>query len=153
LDAVRLAKRSAADVPARFLQTVIERSADLFFDKWALEWREATAHLSSLSARRQHPAYRSIVQLGWLAVPLLLGELKERPDFWFSALREITNQDPVSEAMIGDFDKMRNAWLKWANDRNIPVRDVRKAVSQRNVAELRFRKSDDASLQLFGLGR
>jgi hypothetical protein len=43
----------------------------------------------------------------------LLRALQAHPDDWFYALRSTTRENPVTSAMAGDFDKMRDAWLRW----------------------------------------
>ncbi|MFZ0692767.1 MAG: hypothetical protein WAN51_01210 [Alphaproteobacteria bacterium] len=111
------------------LATLIEEQAETWFRSWATQWVRETGHLSSISSRCEHAAFKQIVGLGSLAVPLLLGELQERPDFWFPALRATTHEDPVEDHMRGKFDEMRKAWLKWARKKHIVPRDVRQAVS------------------------
>jgi hypothetical protein len=66
------------------------------FNALAAEWKEATAFLSSTSAMVTHPAYQSIIGLGWPAIPLLLHDLEREPIHWFEALRAITGEDPVA---------------------------------------------------------
>src|SRR5438105_4459135 len=65
------------------------------FRRLIAEWRSAVAHLSSTTRRVQHPAYQRIIALGPRVVPLLLRELKGRPNHWFAALRALTGADPV----------------------------------------------------------
>jgi hypothetical protein len=77
------------------------------------QWKKETEHLSSAARMAKHPAYREIVQLGSAAVPLLLAELQREPDFWFAALREITNEDPVPPQSLGKIEEMAQAWLAW----------------------------------------
>jgi len=86
-----------------------------------------------MSTRRKHAAYQQIVGLRWDAVPFLLNELQERPDFWFAALREITEADPVLDHMRGKFDEMREAWLDWGRQRGITPGNVRRTVSKQDA--------------------
>src|SRR5438128_425349 len=72
-----------------------ERDVEEVFRKLVEEWKTAVAALSSTTARVQHPAYQRIIALGQPAVPLLLRELKERPNHWFAALRALTGVNPV----------------------------------------------------------
>ena len=65
----------------------------------------------------QHPAYRSIVEMGAAAVPLILRELERHPDHWFMALHEITSEDPVPEESRGDVKAMAEAWLTWGREK------------------------------------
>jgi hypothetical protein len=80
-------------------------------------WVKDTAHLSSTARMAKHPAYRAIIGLGAPAVPLLLAELRDRPDFWFAALREITGENPVPPSSAGKIRKMANAWLDWGREK------------------------------------
>jgi hypothetical protein len=109
----------------------IKFESPTWFRAWANQWRRDTAHLSSQSSRQRHPSYRQIVELGWTAVPLLIEELRDRPDFWFSALREITGEDPVQDHIRGNYDEMRDAWLSWAAARGVIAGDGR-AIPEQN---------------------
>ena len=75
------------------------------------------AHLSSTTARVQHPAYREIIALGPPVVPLLLRELERRPNHWFAALRSLTGADPVAPADRGHLGLMAESWIKWGKER------------------------------------
>ena len=83
------------------------------FQELAGRWRDATEFLSSPADMINDPAYREIVAMGGPVVPLILAELKIRPDFWFAALREITGEDPVPPEARGDVRAMADAWLEW----------------------------------------
>ena len=113
------------------LPHVANESIDDWFRYWADRWTAETGHLSSLSSRRTHEAYKNIVGLQWDAVPRLLAELHNGSDFWFSALREITRADPVTDEIRGDFDQMCVAWLGWADSQGIKPRNARYSVPQR----------------------
>jgi hypothetical protein len=80
------------------------------------EWQADVAHLSSTTARVQHPSYREIIALGPAAVPLLLRELERRPNHWFAALRSLTGADPVASADRGHLERMAQAWIKWGKE-------------------------------------
>ena len=56
------------------------------FAELALEWRQATAPLSSTTARSTHPAYQQIIGMGPAAVPLILRELDREGGQWFWVL-------------------------------------------------------------------
>ncbi|MBI1830418.1 MAG: hypothetical protein HYR84_03095 [Planctomycetes bacterium] len=88
------------------------------FRRLAAEWRDAVAHLSSTTARNNHPAYREIISLGPEVVPLLLRDLEDNQTHWFCALREITGANPIPESAAGNVPKMAEAWLRWAKDNN-----------------------------------
>ena len=87
----------------------------------ANNWREETGMLSSPSMKAQHPAYREIIALGNAVVPLILEELKHRPSQWFSALTEITGEDPVPEEMAGYVKKMADIWIQWGRKRGLTL--------------------------------
>jgi hypothetical protein len=83
------------------------------FQELAGRWKDATEFLSSPADMINDPAYREIIAMGGPVIPLILTELKMRPDFWFAALREITGEDPVPPEARGDVRAMSDAWLKW----------------------------------------
>jgi len=115
------------DASASYAVTLtINDLASDWFKSWAAKWAHDTAHLSSMSSRTQHPAYKQIVGLGTIAIPLLLGDLAEGQESWFAALREITGEDPVTDHMRGKFNEMRSAWIEWARKKNITPRNVRR---------------------------
>lgn len=91
---------------------VSDEVADLFAELLD-QWHAETATQSSLTKRYSHTAYQRIVGLGPAAVPILLGELEARPDYWFHALRAITGEDPVPQAGRGNLRAMTDAWLAW----------------------------------------
>lgn len=83
------------------------------FRKLADTWRRETAFLSSVTRMSAHPAYVEIIGMGQMAVPWILDELRERPAQWFTALMEITGEDPVPQSAAGDLYAMSNAWFAW----------------------------------------
>ncbi|MGB8412313.1 MAG: hypothetical protein WCE23_05755 [Candidatus Binatus sp.] len=48
-----------------------------------------------------------------LAIPFLLQELRHQPDHWFTALRAITDANPVPDEIRGNVRKMAAAWIQW----------------------------------------
>jgi len=86
------------------------------FRRLVESWAADTAFESSPARMTAHPAYREIVALGEEVVPLLLRELDARPNFWFAALREIAGANPVRDEDRGDFENMRQAWLRWGRE-------------------------------------
>lgn len=52
--------------------------------------------------------------MGMPVVPHIMAELEKRPDFWFSALREITGKNPVRPESAGRVREMAAAWLEWS---------------------------------------
>lgn len=90
-------------------ETVEER-----FRKLAALWHRETDYLSSMSEASRHPAYQEIISLGPEVVPLLLQDLEENHNHWFSALRAITGANPVPASDVGKVLRMVKAWLDWA---------------------------------------
>jgi hypothetical protein len=86
------------------------------FRKLADDWLDATRFTSSFSEMSNHPAYREIIDLGDQVVPLLLRELQDRPNLWFTALTQITGANPVQDKERGQIEKMRKAWLRWGKE-------------------------------------
>jgi hypothetical protein len=83
------------------------------FDALVKEWRATRGHTSSAAKMAKNPAYQRIIGMGEAAVPLILAELRKRPDHWFQALSAITGASPVPAASRGKIDEMAEAWLEW----------------------------------------
>ena len=94
-------------------------SAPLRFQYLASVWRNETAHLSNLTEICNHPAYQSIIAMGRPILPLLLRELEVNPNYWFSALRQITGENPVLPTMRGKLKEMALAWIEWGKRNDI----------------------------------
>jgi hypothetical protein len=116
-------RKNAADAgsPGRpeSLALLPSRGAQERFQQLVKRWKKATEHLSSVARMAKHPAYREIIQMGEAAVPLLLAELKRDPDFWFAALREITQENPVPAQSAGKIEEMTQAWIEWGKARGL----------------------------------
>ncbi len=80
------------------------------------EWEDNTAYLSSMTKIVMHPAYQQIIGMGQVAIPLILSEMKKKPDHWFWALRSITGEDPVLREHRGRLKQMTEDWLKWGRE-------------------------------------
>ena len=89
------------------------------FAALAEKWRDETSDISSLTQTFLNQAYQDIIGLGPAAIPLLLEEVRDRPDLWFHALRSIVHQDLVDPADSGNVQKMAAAWLKWGRDNKL----------------------------------
>lgn len=101
------------------LDPLYRASKQRWFRARASEWTRETGAHSSMTIRRRHDAYKAIVSVGWPMVPLLLEALREMPDMWFPALREITNENPVHPDDRGNYDKMSEAWRAWGRDKHL----------------------------------
>lgn len=86
------------------------------FNSLARKWNRETINLSSIQQMVLHPAYQEIIAMGHKVVPLILNQLKKKPDFWFWALRSLTGANPVTEEIRGDVIAMTKAWLDWGRE-------------------------------------
>ncbi len=89
------------------------------FQQLASIWKSDTKHLSDLTRICNHWAYQNIIKMGRPVIPLLLQELKTNPDYWFSALRKITGQNPVPPEARGKLKDMASAWLEWEKNNDV----------------------------------
>jgi hypothetical protein len=83
------------------------------FHQQAETWKGESAYLSAIPDITGLPSFRAIVGMGPKVVPLLLARLEHDPYYWFVALQQITNEDPVPPADRGDMARMIQAWLQW----------------------------------------
>lgn len=94
------------------------RNASVLIEHWTTE----TEDMSSVSEMILHEDYQAIVAEGVRMIPFLLEELRQRPNFWFSALRTLAKKDtgedvnPVSEEARGNLRKMAAAWVRWGEE-------------------------------------
>ncbi|HEY0139476.1 MAG TPA: PAS domain-containing protein [Thermoanaerobaculia bacterium] len=86
------------------------------FARLAAEWREARGPLALSKEICMMRPYQEIIGMGPAVVPLLLRELRQRPDQWFWALRMITGANPVREEDRGYVDRMVAAWVRWGEE-------------------------------------
>lgn len=121
---------SDAVASAYALEKTVMRSAfPILADKYSEEqfqilssqWKRETGHLSSLSHRMRHPAFRQIVSMGVIVVPWILSDLKIKPTWWFAALEEITGANPVPANEMGFLPQMTQAWLEWGREQGHEV--------------------------------
>jgi hypothetical protein len=94
----------------------IHESVDEELERLATEWRNDTAHLSSLSEMVAHHAYQRIIGKGRNAIPFLLRALQREPEHWFSALAAITGVNPVARDDEGRIRRMAQAWVTWGKE-------------------------------------
>lgn len=85
------------------------------FDGLAERWEEETAHLSSLSRRRDHAYFARLTKLGPRAIPWALERMKGGNPFWFLVLKQIAPGGPT-ERSNGNMEKVRERWLEWGKD-------------------------------------
>lgn len=104
------------ELMAHFFTPVSRKSKYLEFLELASQWKEETKFYSSLTDICIHPAYQRIIGMGEDALPFILAELESETNHWFWALTAMTGVDPVPYEHRGTMDKMKNAWLKWAQE-------------------------------------
>ena len=78
------------------------------------KWKEETFHLSVLQDICMNINYLRIIAMGEAAVPWILDDLRNGPDFWFVALSAITSIDlsegPESRTTLKE---LAERWIKW----------------------------------------
>lgn len=86
------------------------------FEDLRCRWHDEYGASSSARVIANSPSYKRIIFMGKRVLPLIFRDLERRsePDHWFTALREITNANPVSENDRGNMRAMAKSWLKWA---------------------------------------
>ena len=82
------------------------------------EWLADIQYSSSGTEIVSHPAYQSIIGMDSAALPLIIRELREQLGHWFWALFKITGENPVPSEDLGNLEKMREAWLQWADEQS-----------------------------------
>ena len=93
-----------------------QADVESLFHTLASRWESETAAHSSVSQIALNPAYQQIIGLGTAVIPLILRELRQRPNHWFWALRAITGEDPIQPEQRGNMREMTSAWLQWGEN-------------------------------------
>ncbi len=83
------------------------------FETLKRTWKRATRFQSSIGRITSHPAYQRMIGMGVNAIPWILRDLRQQPDFWFEALTAITGEQPVKRKHAGDVSAMAEDWLAW----------------------------------------
>lgn len=83
------------------------------FAELTTKWKEETRFTSKIKTMRENSAYREIIAMSELAIPLLLADLEKNGGFGFLALGDITGANPVPKESAGKIDEMAAAWLVW----------------------------------------
>jgi hypothetical protein len=88
------------------------------FRRLVSEWKRQRNEFSSdPAASAMCSAYQKIIAMGPEAIPLVLNELRRKPDHWFWALDMLTNANPIRPEHRGNFCKMVDDWLRWGRKR------------------------------------
>lgn len=82
-------------------------------EEWEVSQRILSWH------NKEHPAYKRIVALGEAAVPFILRDIQEEPDWIFLALRDILHDGPDYSDVAGQLGPMCERWLAWAKEKGI----------------------------------
>lgn len=121
------AKCVTEDVTPKAHLVVDSEKKDWFkFQNLVKKWRAERGVRSSINEAAMMLAYQEIIGMGENAVPLIIAQLKSEdddPDQWFWALRAITGENPVKTEDQGNFRKMAQVWLQWA-EREVYVRQL-----------------------------
>ena len=80
-------------------------------------WRFNTSTSSSIEIIVSDESFQGIIDLGPLAIPLILEELAAQPSFLFVALEEISGNNPVKPEHRGNIASMTQDWLNWGRQR------------------------------------
>ena len=83
------------------------------FQEFADQWENDTVLLSSSDQATEHPAYQEIVDMGELAIPLILERMQSNSGHWIQALHDTTGADPVDVSDYGNIDAMEASWYEW----------------------------------------
>jgi hypothetical protein len=84
------------------------------FDRLAAAWKQETGGTSSAKELVSNPNYKAIIALGKPVVPLLLQEIRQKPGFWFYALRAITMSGPeIPKTIAGNVPAICRLWVEW----------------------------------------
>lgn len=80
------------------------------------KWKEETLLISSIDEIESNESYLQIISMGEKALPFIFQDLKYEPALWFSALENITGQNPIDISHRGIIKLMTEDWLKWGRE-------------------------------------
>lgn len=94
------------------------------FQNLAEQWKTQRGARSSITEAAMLRPYQSIVGMGEDAIEPIISQLRlegDDPDQWFWALLSISEANDLNPPEIqaedqGDFAKMAQTWIKWAED-------------------------------------
>ncbi len=69
--------------------------------------------MSFVNDKISHRAFRQVVNMGELVIPLIIAELRRRSDFLFLALDEIVPEEVASISAVGNASARVDAWIRW----------------------------------------
>jgi hypothetical protein len=83
------------------------------FHELADQWTQDVEGMSSTVEMSKHPIYQEIINMGKSVIPFLLQDLTQNPLYWLTALRQITQENPVQPEHKGKIKLMAEDWLNW----------------------------------------
>lgn len=92
-----------------------DQSPEAAFERLNEQLHRDTMFSSNPNQTYSHPAYLSIVALGVAVVPCLLSEVAARRGHWYSALRDLTNANPVPDGVTNSAEQ-RRLWVEWGTE-------------------------------------
>lgn len=92
---------------------------EVLFRRLADQWKTETAHISQISTKMQHSAFRSILNMGRSVVPMILKEIEREPGHWFYALNFLTGENPIPKDFTGTVEEALNLWIYWGRERYV----------------------------------
>ncbi|MBP0019524.1 MAG: STAS-like domain-containing protein [Cyanobacteria bacterium SBLK] len=115
----RISQNINIDVSGKISQRTQIKSEEIrkkFIDL-ASQWTQEVEGLSSTVEMAKHPLYQEIIEMGETVIPLLLEDLQQNPLYWLSALRQITQGNPILPEQRGKVKQMAEAWLNWGRQK------------------------------------
>jgi hypothetical protein len=104
----------------RVRRTVLKNSKiESEFQELAKKWKKQTGHYSTMIHVTRNENYLRIIALGKPIIPFILKDMEKEPDYWFEALRILSNDNPVPKEHLGDLYKMTDDWLSWGRKKAI----------------------------------
>jgi hypothetical protein len=89
------------------------------FQTLRADWLRSVFLASDTIARREHPAFQEILELGRPAVKILLEDMKTHGVNWCAALYFITGEQPVSAEHLYVSELAMADWLKWGSNHGL----------------------------------
>ncbi len=89
------------------------------FHELVRAWKEKSGILSLTTQMAVIPEYQRIIGMGPAVLPLLLEELRRKPDWWFWALRAITGENPAPPEAAGKLKEITAAWIAWGQQHGL----------------------------------
>lgn len=91
---------------------------EVLFSSLADDWHKESELLSSTQDIINCPSYQKIIEMGSVAVPFIIRELRKGNGYglghWSHALEALTGENPAQSAQKGNIQAIADAWLVWA---------------------------------------